>query len=102
MCYGVILEAIDLLAQKGIFAQYHQLRTLWPMLDDTPAFTKRCPNIFVVEYNATAQLAKLIIAHGGEEENINNILRYDGIPMQAQDLVNSVISKLNLKEDEVA
>jgi len=102
MCYGVILEAIDLLAQKGIFAQYHQVRTLWPMLDDTPAFTKRCPNIFVVEYNATAQLAKLIIAHGGEEENINNILRYDGIPMQAQDLVNSVISKLNLKEDEVA
>jgi type III secretion system FlhB-like substrate exporter len=72
------------------------------MLDETPAFTKRCPNIFVVEYNATAQLAKLIIAHGGEEENINNILRYDGIPMQAQDLVNSVISKLNLKEDEVA
>ena len=102
MCYGVILEAMDLLAEKGIHAQYHQVRTLWPMLDETPAFTARCKNIFVVEYNATGQLAKLIIAHGGEESNISSILRYDGIPMQAKDLVSQVMTKLNLKEDEVA
>jgi 2-oxoglutarate ferredoxin oxidoreductase subunit alpha len=102
MCYGVILEAVDLLAEKGVHSQYHQVKTLWPMLDETPAFTQRCPNVFVVEYNATGQLAKLIVAHGGSESNIHNILRYDGIPMQAADIVNDVMKKMNIKEDEVA
>ena len=102
MCYGVILEAVDLLAEKGVHSQYHQVKTFWPMLDETPAFTQRCPNVFVVEYNATGQLAKLIVAHGGSESNIHNILRYDGIPMQAADIVNDVMKKMNIKEDEVA
>jgi len=102
MCYGVILEAVDLLAEKGVHSQYHQVKTLWPMLGETPAFTHRCPNVFVVEYNATGQLAKLIVAHGGSESNIHNILRYDGIPMQAADIVNDVMKKMNIKEDEVA
>ena len=102
MCYGVILEAMDILSSKGIHTQYHQVRTLWPMLDETPAFTQRCPNNFVVEYNYQAQLKKLIHSHGGNEENMHSILRYDGVPMQAKDLVNEVITKLNLKEDKVA
>jgi hypothetical protein len=72
------------------------------MLEETPAFTQRCPNNFVVEYNYQAQLKKLIHAHGGNEENMHSILRYDGVPMQAKDLVNEVITKLNLKEDKVA
>jgi 2-oxoglutarate ferredoxin oxidoreductase subunit alpha len=102
MCYGVILEAMDLLAEKGIHTQYHQVRTLWPMLEETPAFTRRCPNNFVVEYNYQAQLMKLISAHGGNENNMHSILRYDGVPMQAKDLVNAVIKKLNLEKEEVA
>ena len=102
MCYGVILEAMDILSSKGIHTQYHQVRTLWPMLDETPAFTQRCPNTFVVEYNYQAQLKKLIHSHGGNDENMHSILRYDGVPMQAKDLVNEVITKLNLKEDKVA
>ncbi|MEQ8232803.1 MAG: 2-oxoacid:acceptor oxidoreductase subunit alpha [Gammaproteobacteria bacterium] len=102
MTYGVILEAMDLLAEHGIYAQYHQPRTLFPMLDETPAFTRRCHRTYVVEYSATAQLAKLIVAQGGEQANIHNILKYDGTPMRAEELVRRVLGDLGVKEVEVA
>lgn len=102
MTYGVILEAIDLLEAHGVHAQYHQPRTLFPMLDETPAFTRRCKRIYVVEYSATAQLAKLIVAQGGEAANIESFLKYDGTPMQAEELVSRVLADLGIKEVDVA
>ncbi|MEX2482534.1 MAG: 2-oxoacid:acceptor oxidoreductase subunit alpha [Gammaproteobacteria bacterium] len=102
MTYGVILEAIDILADQGIHAQYHQPRTLFPMLDETPAFTRRCRHVYVVEYNATAQLLKLIAAHGADQAHLRSILKYDGTPMRAEELVKRVVSDLGIKEVEVA
>ncbi|MED5407718.1 MAG: 2-oxoacid:acceptor oxidoreductase subunit alpha [Pseudomonadota bacterium] len=102
MTHGVILEAIEILAERGFSAQYHQLQTLWPMLEETPAFTRDCPCVFVVEYNSTKQLAKLIIAHGGEDAHIENVLVYDGVPLRAVDLVQKVIERLETRGDKVA
>ena len=103
MTYGVILEAMDLLAEQGIHTQYHQLRTLFPMLDETAAFTRRCKQVYVVEYNATAQLLKLITAHGAEEAHLRSFLKYDGTPMRAEELVHRVVADLDRqKEVEVA
>jgi|TARA_B100000929_G_scaffold217246_1_gene173972 2-oxoglutarate ferredoxin oxidoreductase subunit alpha len=95
--YGVIHEAMDILAERNIHAQYHQLRTIWPMLEETPEFTRRCRHVFVVEYNSTGQLATLIVAHGGEEAHIHSVLAYDGMPLQAEDLVQEVIELMNLR-----
>lgn len=100
MTYGVILEAIELLAAEGIHAQFHQPRTLLPMPAETPAFTHRCSNVVVVEYNATAQLRKLIIAQGGEANNMRSFLKFDGTPMQAQELVADVKQQLGLNAEE--
>ena len=72
------------------------------MLEETPAFTRRCKHVIVVEYNATAQLAKLVVANGGDETHIQNFLKYDGTPMRAVELVEFVTETLNLKENEVA
>ncbi|GIS90940.1 MAG: hypothetical protein CM1200mP20_09810 [Pseudomonadota bacterium] len=36
MTHGVILEAQEILAERGFSVQYHQPQTLWPMLDETP------------------------------------------------------------------
>ena len=100
--YGIIREAMDILESKGIFTQYHQPRTLFPMLDETPAFTERCKKIFVVEYNATGQIANLIKSHGGNEEHLISYLQFDGTPMKAKKLADFVLEKLNLKKAEVA
>jgi len=102
MTHGVILEAIEILAERGLSAQYHQLQTLWPMLEETPAFTRDCPCVFVVEYNATGQLARLIVAHGGKDAHIESVLVYDGVPLRAEDLVQKVIDRLNWRGDKVA
>ena len=56
----------------------------------------------MLEYNAGAQLAKVIIANGGNENNIHSILRYDGVPMNSGDIVKRVIEHLGIKEEEVA
>ncbi|MCP5202529.1 MAG: 2-oxoacid:acceptor oxidoreductase subunit alpha, partial [Gammaproteobacteria bacterium] len=104
MTYGVILEAIDILAGQGIHAQYHQPRTLYPLLEETAAFTRRCKRVYVVEYSATAQLAKLLVAQGAEEAHLHPFLKYDGTPMRADELVQRVMSDLgiSLKEVDVA
>ena len=102
LTYGVILEVMDILAERDIHSQYHQVRTICPMLEETGAFTHRCKNVFVLEYNAGAQLAKVIIANGGNESNIQSILRYDGVPMNSGDVVKQVLEHLGMKEEEVA
>ncbi len=96
--YGVINEAMDILAERNINSQFHQLRTIWPMLEETPEFTRRCRHVFVVEYNSTGQLATLIVAHGGEGAHIHSVLAYDGMPLQAEGLVQEVIELMSLRE----
>ncbi len=100
MTYGVILEAMDILAERGIHTQYHQIRTLWPMLEETAAFTRRCRKVFVVEYNATAQIAKVIVAQGGEQSHLNSFLKYDGTPMSAEALVAHVLAAEGIEQVE--
>lgn len=100
--YGVILEAMDLLREKGISTCYHQLRTLWPMLDETIEFTLNFRKVYVVEYNATGQLAQLIVGQGGNPEAIGSILKYDCTPMRAAELVGKVITDIDKSEVEVA
>ena len=102
MTYGVILETMDILAESDIHTQYHQVRTLCPMLEETASFTNRCKVIFVLEYNAGAQLANIIIANGGNEDRIKSILRFDGVPMNSKEIVKEVLTYLNIKKVDVA
>ena len=102
MTYGVITEALEILDDKGISVQYHQPRTLWPMLDETPEFTHRMGCTIVVEYNLTGQLARLIVAHGGDESHIHSILGFDGVPLRAHDLVQKTIEILESRSHKVA
>ncbi|GIT54436.1 MAG: hypothetical protein Ct9H300mP16_15960 [Pseudomonadota bacterium] len=101
--HGVILEAQEILAERGFSVQYHQPQTLWPMLEGKAGpFSRDCRCVFVVEYNATAQLAKLIVAHGGENAHIESILVFDGVPLRAEDLVQKVIERLDTRGEKVA
>jgi len=75
---GPILEAMDQLKLKGIKTKILQIRTLLPFpRDEALEFLKNAEKIFVVENNATGQLASLIKANLGSYE-ILSILKYDG------------------------
>ena len=102
MTSGVILEAIDLLAEEGIHSQYHQPLTLFPMLDETPAFVRRCKRVLVVEYNATGQLKRLLEAHGADKKKMWSLLKYDGTPLRAEEVVAAVKGGPVVQVEEVA
>lgn len=91
MAFGVILEAIEALAAQGVSAQYFQVRTLWPMLDETLAFVAECDHVYVVEYNATAQLAKLLVREGAKAQKLRSVLKYDGTPLRPIEVVKRVL-----------
>ncbi len=93
MTYGVILEAMEQLKDRGIDTQYHQPRTIWPVLDETLNFIKKCKRVYVVEHNAAGQLAHLLMHQGAESDKIIKLLRYDGIPFTPFELSNKVMIK---------
>lgn len=104
MVFGVILEAMDSLADRGIDTQYFQTRTLWPMLDETIDFINGCDVVYVVELNATAQLASLFVREGADRTRIRNLLHYDGTPIRSDAVVNFVVEDQqgDLNVEEVA
>ncbi|MFT4564059.1 MAG: 2-oxoglutarate ferredoxin oxidoreductase subunit alpha [Gammaproteobacteria bacterium] len=92
MVFGVALEALDSLADRGIDAQYFQPRTLWPMLDETIDFVNSCDVVYVVDLNAGGQLAGLLVREGADVSKIRNLLHYDGTPIRSDALVNFVVN----------
>ena len=101
MTYGVILEAMDILAESDIYA-ISSTENYSSHARETAAFTNRCKVVFVLEYNAGAQLANIIISNGGNAKKIKNILRFDGVPMNSKDVVKEVLNYLGITEVNVA
>lgn len=91
MNFGVILEALDHLKEMGIDAQFHQPRTIWPVLDETLNFIKKCNRVYVVEHNAAGQLAHILMHQGADAEKIIKITRYDGIPFSPKELAKNIM-----------
>lgn len=104
MTFGVILEAMDTLADRGIDTQYFQPKTLWPMLDETIDFINGCELVYVVDLNATGQLASLFVREGADPERIRRILHYDGTPIRSATVVDFVVADAarDLNVEEVA
>ena len=78
--YGAIHEAVDILRKEGIRVNMLHLNELWPF--PTEAVTdavNRARNRYVIENNATGQLARLIKAETGCDIS-GRILKYDGRP----------------------
>lgn len=93
MTYGVILEAMEQLRDLGVDTQYHQPRTIWPILDETLRFIKKCKRVYVVEHNAVGQLAHLLMHQGANSDKLIKVLKYDGTPFIPSELTNKVMIK---------
>jgi 2-oxoglutarate ferredoxin oxidoreductase subunit alpha len=77
---GALREAVDLLHKKGFGVNLLQLSELWPFpVEAVGDVLGRAKDSYVIENNATGQLARLIRAMTGREAS-GRILKYDGRP----------------------
>jgi 2-oxoglutarate ferredoxin oxidoreductase subunit alpha len=78
--YGAISEAVDILRKADVSVNMLHLNELWPL--PAKAVTdaiERARNSYVIEGNATGQLARLIKAETGRDVS-GQILKFDGRP----------------------
>jgi 2-oxoglutarate ferredoxin oxidoreductase subunit alpha len=78
--YGAIHEAVDMLRKEGTSINMLHLNELWPFPSKSVAdAVSKARNSYVIENNATGQLARLIKAETGYDVS-GRILKYDGRP----------------------
>ena len=91
---GAVMErAAERLAKAGIDVQILQLRTLWPVLEETVEFVRARRRVYVIEHNAAGQLAHLVSGGGAPKERMKSILKFDGTPFRAVDLVDFILEQ---------
>jgi len=78
--YGAIHEAVDMLRRDGASINLLHLDELWPFPAEIVAdVLSTAHNSYVIENNATGQLARLIKAETGRDVS-GKILKFDGRP----------------------
>jgi len=88
--YGAIREAVDILGKDDIRVNVLHLNELWPFPAEavSDAITK-AESSYVIESNATGQLARLIKAETGHGVT-GRILKFDGRPLTPAYIVEAV------------
>jgi 2-oxoglutarate ferredoxin oxidoreductase subunit alpha len=88
--YGAIHEAVDILRREDVSVDMLHLNELWPFPGKavTDAI-KKARNAYVIESNATGQLARLIEAETGRDVS-GQILKFDGRPFTAAYIAEAV------------
>jgi 2-oxoglutarate ferredoxin oxidoreductase subunit alpha len=93
---GAIREAVDILHKKNVSINAVNLTELYPLPAD--ALTRIMDNsqkVYVVENNATEQLAHFIRAETGKKVT-GNILKYDGRPFTPAYIVHELEKEISL------
>lgn len=88
---STIREAIDRVGRTKVRAMF--LRTLHPLdHDQVHRFIDSCERTFIVELNASAQLARHISHCIGRRPKVTSVLRYDGRGFRPGDIVRALTS----------
>jgi 2-oxoglutarate ferredoxin oxidoreductase subunit alpha len=88
--YGALHEAIDMLRKEGKNVNLMHFGELWPFpAEAATAVLDNSHFSYVVENNATGQLARLIRAETGKEVS-GRILKFDGRPFTPAQIVEQV------------
>ncbi|MDO8635491.1 MAG: transketolase C-terminal domain-containing protein, partial [Dehalococcoidia bacterium] len=88
--YGAIKEAATILQNEGIGANVLHLTELWPFPSEAVSDAlNAAPKSYVIENNATGQLARLIRTETGIKAT-GNILKFDGRPFSPEYIVNAL------------
>jgi 2-oxoglutarate ferredoxin oxidoreductase subunit alpha len=95
-CDLAVREALDELAERGIVGDFLRVRG-FPFVADVREFVESHERCFVVEQNRDAQLRSLIaIETGVAPERMSSVLAYGGFPLSAQQVVNSVLTQMEI------
>jgi 2-oxoglutarate ferredoxin oxidoreductase subunit alpha len=90
-CELAVLEAIELLAKRGVAADYMRIRG-FPFGAAVRAFLDAHETIVVVEQNRDAQLRTLLTLETPvSKEKLESVLAYGGYPLSAEDVIDGVI-----------
>ena len=93
-CDPAVQEALDLLAQRSVNADYMRVRG-FPFDTSVEAFLGEHDVCFVVELNRDAQLRSLLILETGvPPEKLRSVLVYGGFPLSARHVVEGIASQL--------
>ncbi len=85
--YGAAREAVDMLSRKKVSANLVNLIELWPFPTETMTrIMSSARKTYVIESNATGQLAHLMCAETGKKPT-GNILKYDGRPITPEYII---------------
>lgn len=97
--YGPITESMEQLAEKGVELRFHQIRTIWPLLeDDLHDFIDRLDRVFVIENNYSGQLANLIRSIFPDSgEKIESVTKFDGSSFKPKEITGAVLSGIEFK-----
>ncbi|MGI0091652.1 MAG: 2-oxoacid:acceptor oxidoreductase subunit alpha [Nitrososphaerales archaeon] len=92
--YGPITESMSQLSEKGIHVKFHQIRTIWPILEeDVQSFVDSVDAVFVVENNYQGQLATLIRgAIDNSSGKIQSVTKFDGTSFKPREITGAVLS----------
>jgi 2-oxoglutarate ferredoxin oxidoreductase subunit alpha len=93
-CHAAVLEALDLLHDHGIDAEYMRIRG-FPFAPSVREFLESHEQVFVVEQNRDAQLRSLLALETGvARDEMIAVLDYGGLPLTAERVVQAVTSHL--------
>ena len=88
--YGAIREAVNILNEKNISAGHLHITGLWPFpAEAVENALSGCRECYVIENNATGQLARLIQEQTGKKIN-GTILKYDGRPFDPAQIADEI------------
>jgi 2-oxoglutarate/2-oxoacid ferredoxin oxidoreductase subunit alpha len=93
-CDAAVREAIDLLAVRGIHADYMRIRG-FPFGDVVEEFLSRHQPCFVVEQNRDAQLRSLLLLETSvPKDRLRSVLAYGGFPLSAYHVVEPIARQM--------
>jgi 2-oxoglutarate ferredoxin oxidoreductase subunit alpha len=93
-CDAATREAIDLLAARGVPADFLRVRG-FPFDETVEAFLNEHEICYVVEQNRDAQLRSLLtIETGVPKEKLRSVLVYGGFPLSAQRVIDQITTQM--------
>ncbi len=93
-CDGAVCEAIDLLAERGVSADYMRIKA-FPFHESVGQFLEAYPRLFVVEQNRDGQLRSLLTLETGvPKERLSSVRYYGGLAMSAHHVLEGVLAEL--------
>ena len=96
--HGAVIEALDVLREQGIHADYLRVRA-FPFNGEVTRFVEQHDTIFVVEQNRDAQLRSLLILETNTDaRKLVPVLHYSGMPIPTSCVVDGVCEHLRKKD----